>query len=192
MPTDQSLRATGDRIDQLLDELHTAADPRLRNKVDETLRLITDLYGAGLARVLEVVAATSPAAMTLLVEDDLVSSLLLVHGLHPEDMRSRIERALQSVRPFLARHDGDVELVELDPDAGAVLLRLLGSCDGCPSSSITLERAVRQAIVDAAPEVITIDVGTHVPATAVALGSKPVRPYADAECPVPALDGAHT
>ena len=66
----------------------------------------------------------------------------------------RVEAALESVRPFLAHHDGDVELLDIDPDAGAVLLRLLGSCDGCPSSAVTLQLAVERAIVDAAPEIV--------------------------------------
>ena len=62
------------------------------------------------------------------------------------------------MRPFLAHHDGDVELLGIDPDAGAVKLRLLGSCDGCPSSSVTLQFAVERAIVEAAPEISRIDV----------------------------------
>ena len=62
------------------------------------------------------------------------------------------------MRPFLAHHDGDVELLAVDPDAGAVVLRLLGSCDGCPSSAVTLQLAVERAIVEAAPEIVRIDV----------------------------------
>ena len=95
--------------------------------------------------------------------DELVASLLLVHGLHPVGVEDRVEAALQSVRPFLAHHDGDVELLGIDPDAGAVLLRLLGSCDGCPSSAVTLQMAVERAIVDAAPEIVRIDVEAAAP-----------------------------
>ena len=58
------------------------------------------------------------------------------------------------MRPFLAQHGGDVELLDIDADAGAVLLRLLGSCDGCPSSAVTLQSAVERAIVEAAPEIV--------------------------------------
>ncbi len=47
--------------------------------------------------------------------------------------------ALDSVRPYLGSHGGDVELLGVDEDAGAVHLRLLGSCDGCPSSAVTLQ-----------------------------------------------------
>jgi Fe-S cluster biogenesis protein NfuA len=76
----------------------------------------------------------------------------------------------------LAQHGGDVELLDLDADAGAVLLRLLGSCDGCPSSAITLQMAVERAITEAAPEITRIDVhepSRIAPGIPVILRSKP-------------------
>ena len=89
-----------------------------------------------------------------------------MHGLHPESLPARVEQALESIRPFLATHDGDVELLDVDVDLGAVHLRLLGSCDGCPSSTLTLRNAVEGAISEAAPEIVIIDV--EQPATAAA------------------------
>ena len=76
-------------------------------------------------------------------------------------MHTRVEQALDAVRPYLGSHGGDVELLEVT-DEGAVRLRLLGSCDGCPSSSVTLELAVQDAIEAAAPEVVAIEVGRPV------------------------------
>ena len=73
-----------------------------------------------------------------------------MHGLHPDDVETRVARALDGVRPYLGSHGGDVELVGLTDD-GVVRLRMLGSCDGCPSSSVTLTLAVETAIRDAAP-----------------------------------------
>jgi Fe-S cluster biogenesis protein NfuA len=177
MAPPQNLRATGDRIERLLDELRVAADPRSYQIAEELLRAVTDLYGGGLARVVDLVGDGAPEVMARLVDDELVASLLIVHGLHPEHVTARVERALEGVRPFLAQHDGDVELLDIDADAGAVLLRLLGSCDGCPSSPVTLQHAVEQAIFDAAPEITTIDVEEpRAPSTSVpvAFGRKPV------------------
>ena len=88
---------------------------------------------------MELAGEHAPDLMDALVADDLVASLLLVHGLHPESLDNRVEAALASVRPFLAQHGGDVELLGIDEDRGAVRLRLLGSCDGCPSSAVTLQ-----------------------------------------------------
>jgi Fe-S cluster biogenesis protein NfuA len=146
---------------------------------------VTDVYGAALERVLALAAELAPELVGRLAEDELVASVLLVHGLHPDDLTVRVERGLAAVRPFLAQHGGDVELLDVDADAGAVLLRLLGSCDGCPSSAVTLQLAVETAVVDAAPEITTIDVerpSTTPPAgTTVPVSLTPKRRYE--ECP---------
>ncbi len=158
MATPPDLRTIGDRIERRLDELRAVADPRIYERAEELLRLVTELYGAGLARVVDLVGEASPAALSRLVDDELIASLLVVHGLHPDDLTSRVEGALAHVRPFLAQHGGDVALLDIDADVGAVLLQLLGSCDGCPSSAVTLQSAVERAILEAAPEVVIIDV----------------------------------
>ncbi len=184
MATPQNLRAAGDRIEQMLDELRATADRRLYDRAEELLRLVTDLYGAGLARVVELVGAADPLLLGRLVGDDLVASLLLVHGLHPESLIQRVETALAKVRPLLGAHGGDVEVLDIDSDAGAVNLRLLGSCDGCPSSAVTLQMAVERAILEAAPEIMRIDVdqpSQAPPAVPVALVSKPVYEQCPAE-----------
>ena len=162
------LRATGERIDALIDALATvqagppapAASQRAREQAEELVRVVTDLYGAGIERILDIAydsGRLDDELLGLLAQDDLVASLLLVHGLHPEDVHTRVQKALDAVRPYLGSHGGDVELLAVT-DEGEVRLRLLGSCDGCPSSSVTLELAVRDAIESAAPEVVAIEV----------------------------------
>jgi Fe-S cluster biogenesis protein NfuA len=152
------IRTTGDRIERLLDQLRAGTDAQSYAQVEELLRLVTELYGAGLARIVTLVGEADPQLLGRLADDDLVASLLMVHELHPDTLEARVEKALETVRPFLAGHGGDVELLGLDAALGAVHLRLLGSCDGCPSSSVTLQLAVERAIVEAAPEIVTIDV----------------------------------
>ena len=178
----QNLRALGDRIEQGLDELHAIADPRTMNLAEELLRLVTELYGAGFARTMELSREHAPSLIDQFVQDDLVASLLVVQGLHPESIDSRVEAALISVRPLLAQHGGDVELLAIDDELGAVKLRLLGSCDGCPSSASTLQGAVEVAIIEAAPEIVHIVVETTTPPAAsvpISLGAKPAYD----ECP---------
>ena len=181
------LQAVGDKIERLLDGLRGAVIPREYEHVEEVVRLVTELYGAGLERILAIVG---PDVVPDLLADELVAGLLLVHGLHPDDLSSRVEEALASVRPFLRHHDGDVELLDVDESVGAVHLRLLGSCDGCPSSAVTLQHAVERAIREAAPEIAIIDVEAHdpvlVPAGAVGDGGVPValgRKPAYEHCP---------
>lgn len=151
--------ACGERIELLL-EASAAAGPVMRERAEELVRLVVELYGAGLERILELaydVGALSDEFLGALADDELVSSLLLVHGLHPYGVQERVERALEGVRPYLGSHGGDVKLLEVTED-GVVRLQLLGSCDGCASSAVTLELAVEDAIRAAAPEVVRIDV----------------------------------
>jgi Fe-S cluster biogenesis protein NfuA len=154
-----NLRSVGDRIETLLAELRAINEPRARETAEELVRSLLELYGGGLARMMEIVY-DSPAGGELFdrfAADDIVASLLLLHDLHPEDTESRILRALDGVRPYLGSHGGDVRLLGIDGD-GVVLLRLEGSCQGCPSSSITMKLAIEKAIAEAAPEVTRIEV----------------------------------
>jgi Fe-S cluster biogenesis protein NfuA/nitrite reductase/ring-hydroxylating ferredoxin subunit len=153
------LQSTGDRIEQLLGAMESSG-PVARERAEELVRIVVDLYGAGIERLLEVVhdaGALSDDVLDRLAADELVSGLLLVHGLHPYAAEDRIARALEDVRPYLGSHGGDVELLELTPE-GIVRLRMLGSCDGCPSSAVTLQLAVEGAITAAAPEVAGIEI----------------------------------
>lgn len=148
----------GESIEGKLDALQAKADPRVFDQAVELLQLVSELYGAGLARVMELADRHAPELIDHITADELLASLLVANGLHPDAITVRIARALDGVRPFLAGHGGDVELLEIDERVGAVRLRLLGSCDGCPSSAITLRTTVERAIVDAAPEIVIIDV----------------------------------
>jgi Fe-S cluster biogenesis protein NfuA/nitrite reductase/ring-hydroxylating ferredoxin subunit len=164
-PHDAEWRAAGDRIETLL--AASAAGGRVAHeRAEELVRIVADLYGAGLERLLDIVherGHLTDDVLDALAGDDLVASLLLVHGLHPYSVGARIEQALAGVRPYLGSHGGDVELLGVGDD-GVVRLRMLGSCDGCPSSSVTLKLAVEGAIEAAAPEVTAIEVSDAAPA----------------------------
>lgn len=151
-PDGQRWRAAGDRIDTLL-EASSTGGAAARERAEELVREVAGLYGAGLARAVELLDRGS---VERLARDDLVASLLLVHGLHPHDVEARVRTALDSVRPYLGSHGGDVTLVGIVD--GVVRLELTGSCRSCPSSSVTLELAVEDAVRTAAPEIEAIEV----------------------------------
>ena len=155
------LKATGERIEQLL-VASAAAGPVASERAEELVRIVVELYGAGLERLLDVMhdaGRLDDEVLRRIADDDLVAGLLLVHGLHPYGVQERVEQALIKVRPYLGSHGGDVELLDVS-DEGVVTIRLLGSCDGCASSSVTLKLAVEGAIEAAAPEITRIDVDT--------------------------------
>ncbi|MGV9544648.1 NifU family protein [Nocardia beijingensis] len=149
---DSRWREAGDRIETLL-EASSAGGALARERAEQLVRELVGLYGAGLTRVIELL---DDAAVERLARDDLIASLLLVHGLHPHDVTTRVANALDSVRPYLGSHGGDVHLVDIAD--GVVRLELAGSCKSCPSSSVTLELAVEDAVRAAAPEIESIEV----------------------------------
>lgn len=160
-PAAPDWRTTGERIDTLI-AASGSGGAIARERSEELVRLVADFYGAGLERLLDLVheqGRLDDDVLAALADDELVAGVLLVHGLHPYGVETRVERALESVRPYLGSHGGDVELLAVT-DEGTVRLRLLGSCDGCPSSSVTLKLAVQGAVEAAAPEITSIEVET--------------------------------
>lgn len=159
MPGGDRPPQNGDQIGTLIDALG-AGGAVARGRAEDLVRQVTDLYGAGLQRIMEILQAQGKlddATLEALTADSLVAGLLVIHGLHPHSLEARVAGALDSVRPYLGSHGGDVELEGISPD-GVVRLKLLGTCQGCPSSSVTLKYAVEEAIQNAAPEVTAIDV----------------------------------
>ena len=118
----------------------------LDERATEAVQALVELYGEALRRVVTGVEPT---------RDELLSHLLLVHDLHPVDVETRVRRALDGVRPYLGSHGGDVELLGVED--GVARLRLDGTCNGCPSSSVTLRSAIEEAVMRAAPELERID-----------------------------------
>lgn len=152
------------RVQELTERLEEIGDPFARDCADELATAIVQLYGEGLERIFAVLGEPRIAveeARERLVDDGVVASLLLIHGLYPVDLPTRVEEALDSVRPYLESHGGDIELLGIEE--GVARLRLRGSCDGCAASAATLEAAVEQALKDAAPDLLGIDVEGAVP-----------------------------
>ena len=98
-PDDAHWRSAGDRIQTLLDA-SSAAGPVARERAELLVGEVTDLYGAALQRIMQLVAV-APELIEQFTSDDMIASLLLVHGLHPHDVRRRVEDALDKVRPYL-------------------------------------------------------------------------------------------
>jgi Fe-S cluster biogenesis protein NfuA len=147
------------RLDALLQEAEHVADPAARERFREIVQAILDLHGAGLERLLEHVAEAGEPSREILdtcAHDEVVSGMLLLHGLHPLGVEERVRQALDAVRPALRSHGGNVELLEVRD--GVVRLRLEGSCHHCPSSAVTMQQTVEEAIYGKAPEVTAVEV----------------------------------
>jgi Fe-S cluster biogenesis protein NfuA len=69
------------------------------------------------------------------------------------DTIDRIEKTLDTLRPYIASHRGQVEVVDFDESEGLLLLRLGGSCHGCAASTITLKQGIESRLREMVPEV---------------------------------------
>jgi Fe-S cluster biogenesis protein NfuA len=150
-----SVREASERIDVLLDELEASAVPAVMRRVQELLQCVMALQAEGLRRVVE---AADPVVVRTLADDEVVGSLLVLHGLHPDDVDTRVRRALEQVRPSLGSHADDVSLAGVD-DQGVVHLRLASS--GCSAAAV--QEAVQAALLVTAPDIAGVETETVAP-----------------------------
>jgi Fe-S cluster biogenesis protein NfuA len=155
---ERELQRRVQQIEGLLCDLEAVGNPEVRAKAVELVRLLMNFHGAALERMMEGVAREGEAGERLFAafaRDPVVSGTLLLYGLHPLDVETRVRQALERVRPLLRSHGGDAEL--LGVEGGRVRLRLEGSCKGCPSSSVKLRLAIEEAVYEAAPDVVAVE-----------------------------------
>jgi len=146
-------------VQDLQARLDAAPDPVTRELAEQLVSAVVQMYGGGLEQILEALfAAGEPGEQIAvgLAKDPLVATLLLIHDLHPVPLADRVQGALESVRPYMESHGGNVELLSLE--RGVARIRLKGSCSDCSASSVTLELAIKQALEEAAPDLEGLEV----------------------------------
>ncbi len=141
------------RVQELTGRLEDLDDPACRGLAEELTSAVVQMYGAGLERIVELADAGTREEMA---KDSLIGGLLMIHDLYPVPIEDRVAQALDTVRPYMESHGGNVELLGIED--GVAKLRLEGSCKSCRASSSTLELAVRQALEEAAPDLLGMDV----------------------------------
>ena len=155
-PEPGKFRLQTERIEKLAAKLETSGDPEGRAAALDLVQSVIELHGVALQHLIDAITETpqGEGALESALQDDLVASMLLLHGLHPDDIETRVRRGIEKVRPYLKSHGGDVELASARD--GIVRLVLHGSCGSCPSSSLTLKRSVEDALFEAAPDIVEI------------------------------------
>jgi Fe-S cluster biogenesis protein NfuA/nitrite reductase/ring-hydroxylating ferredoxin subunit len=155
-----------ERVQELQDRLDSVGDPASRKIAEELVSAVVRMYGAGLERILERMLSAGEAGERIavaLTDDEFLATLLLIHDLHPVPLEARVQDALDSVRPYMESHGGDVELLSLDH--GIARIHLRGSCSDCSASAMTLELAIKQALEQAAPDLEGLEVEGVAPQT---------------------------
>jgi hypothetical protein len=151
-PQNQSVRKRMQRLENLILEIDRFPDPEVQARTREIVRAILDLHGSGLEKILDHLSRAGEIGRDLidvLGRDDLVGSLLLLYGLHPLDLETRVRLALDQARLPLRAQGAIIELLGIAK--GVVRLRIR-------SESANLRPAIEEAIYEKAPDVTAIDV----------------------------------
>jgi Fe-S cluster biogenesis protein NfuA len=143
------------RVEELVGTLEKLGNPVARATAQELMKTLLALHRDGLERMLEILRLTESGSATALAmgQDQLVGSLLLLHGLHPVDVETRVRQALEQVGPMIRGHGGDLEIVAVAQ--GLVRVRMIGNCS-LPAEA--LEHALEEAFANTCPDVQVIEV----------------------------------
>jgi Fe-S cluster biogenesis protein NfuA len=145
------------QIGALVQEIESIADPAARAATKSLVQSLMDLHGAALEKVLDIVAEAGEPGMNIidrLGRDSLVSSLLILYGLHPEDIETRVVKAVDKVRPQLRKQGCELELIEVID--GAIRLRVETGSHTCGSTAKTVQATLEGAMYDAAPDLTSL------------------------------------
>ena len=179
------------RVQDLQTQLESSHDSATRELAEELVSAVVQMYGAGLERVVGALVgagADGERIAASLAEDPLVATLLLIHDLHPVPLDQRVQQALDSVRPYMESHGGNVELLSLED--GIARIHLQGSCSDCSASSVTLELAIKQALEEAAPDLEGLEVEGVAPQALPVVMSESTRSWFDVESVTSLGDGS--
>lgn len=147
------------RIEGLLQAVESSGDPSLRRSVRQLVESLMELHGTALERILEFISnagAVSNGLIGALGADPLISSLLVLYGLHPDDFETRVRSGLENARAALQREGAHWE--ELQIQGNTVRVRIIGSQDAAETRR--LEAVVREALLTTAPDASDVQIAS--------------------------------
>lgn len=154
MVDEKGFRERLQNIGQLISGLDEIADKKAQASARELTQLIMALHADGMERMMEIAFAHGIAGAEIIEQlgrDPMVSSLLVLHGLHPDDIQTRVARAVEQVAVKLRKQDVEVQL--LSADHQAVQISAHTNAHACASTAATVRAEIEDAIYQAAPEV---------------------------------------
>lgn len=155
---ERDIQDTFIRIAEIAQELEQHPDPAVRDKVFEMLDWVEAFHREAVVRIVQMLPLE---AVEQLHSDPVVHHLIdtyIEDEEEPENLDALIDEALNEIRPYIHSHGGEMEALNVDKESGIVKLRLMGSCHGCPSSSVTLTDGVEKILRDRWPGFRKLDV----------------------------------
>ena len=159
MSNEKDFQQRVQRIGALVQEIECIADPAVRASTTQLVQLIMEFHGTGLDRAMEILADAGEPGMALidkLGRDPMVSSLLVLYGLHPEALEARITKAVERLATKLRRDGAALQLLGIAD--GAVSVRVTPGEHACGSTTKALQAEVEDAIYEAAPDIASLTV----------------------------------
>ncbi|MCA9257767.1 MAG: NifU family protein, partial [Planctomycetales bacterium] len=150
------------RVDRAVEDVQSL-EPEVRDRALELKSAIEAFHKAGLTYLIRAMKNDARARDVLfeLVEEPSVYALFAMHGLVRDDLRTRVARTIELVRPYMLSHGGDIALVDVRGDAAIV--RLDGACDGCSMAAQTLRNTVEETLRERVPEIDRVEVISDAP-----------------------------
>ena len=160
---DEEFQRLAERVDALARELEEYPDPEAREKAQELLQTVLSLYGEALRRILHIVQSRPSGEQVVgqlivnqMMEDPAVSSVLMIHGLYPVELKVRVATALDRIRPYLHSHGGAAQL--LGVENGVAKVRLVRYRHDRSSSMTPMRLPIEKALLEAAPDLAGIEI----------------------------------
>ena len=145
------------RLNSLVEELEEYPDTEVREKALELVQIILRLYGESLRRIIATFEAEPQRDQILgrMANDEVIRSILLIHGLMPVSLYDRVAGKLSDLRPYLVSQGCDVELLGIDE--GRARMRLMRSGKGAPPIAV-LKADIENALSEVAPDLAGIEI----------------------------------
>ena len=140
-----------DKIEGLVRRAESLPDPDARSAAVDLLQAVLDFHRAALDRVLEIAADSgSPgeAILEQLTADELTSSLLLLHDLHPDDLETRVNRAVDKLQDMFVSLGARLSLVAIENETVRLEFESTRTWSGTP-----VRASIENTIFQAAPEI---------------------------------------
>lgn len=157
MAEGKDFREDMQRIGGLVQEIEAIADPAVRAATQGLVQSLMELHGAALEKALDIIADAGEPGMSIidrLGRDALVSSVLILYDLHPEDLETRVAKAVGRARPQLRKQGCEVEILGIND--GAIRLRVETGSHTCGSTGKAVQASLEAAVYDAAPDLTSL------------------------------------
>jgi len=133
------------KIEELVQQVQSIADPAAREVSLELVQAAMALHHAAMERVLEIVGEEAPCITAVMGADDLLSRVLVLHGLHPDSFETRLSGAIDRLRRHFDSRGSGIEVLESGPDV--VRIRFTGKRAGAAAPArLTIENAIYEAV----------------------------------------------